>query len=254
MLPSFVNIRNVLLGQLPDFCLFTFMNVVSRAKRLIGDIDLDEPLDKIKALESFAVDLDTDRFVPTDSMELKTPEPTEEDATVPSLVFNHMHEFESAELQGFTWSQYFGFLALHHVYQAWFLERITDSVKPGDEFVQALPNTLANYAAEATEAVCLGEQLLRKEREDAGIEEKVRASIRQRNTKAAYKRHEKTSQLKQEFIEYYVSGEFPSQAEAARVFLRSIDDDKRTLLAPTNAERTLLDALRMSVKMTESIT
>ena len=61
---------------------------------------------------------------------------------------------------------------------------------------------------------------------------------------AGRKRHAKAAQLKQEFINYYESGKFQSMAKAAEKFLQSLDDEKSKILTTSNAERTLLGALR----------
>ena len=110
-----------------------------------------------------------------------------------------------------------------------------------------LPNTLASFAAEAAEAVCLGEQLQQKDQE---IEQAVRKQISQRSSEAIRKRHSKVAQLKQELFEYYATGDFPSKAQAVRRFINELTHDKRNLLAPTNAERTLLEALRSHLRST----
>ncbi|MDP2242175.1 MAG: hypothetical protein Q8K18_18715 [Burkholderiales bacterium] len=61
--------------------------------------------------------------------------------------------------------------------------------------------------------------------------------------KAAQKRHEPLNQLKQEFCDFWGRGKHQSRAEAARRFYASLPADKKRLLVPSNAERTLTAAL-----------
>ena len=152
MFLSFTNVFNILDGDLPKFGRFIFENVVHRAERLLAGCNLDQYKGQIDALGWLTVNLDPDRFMHTETEEPKDIEPSEQDATMPSLVFNHMHELEDDELQGFTWSQYFGLLALYEVHQAVFLERITTGMGLEEDIARLLPDTLASYAAEAVEA------------------------------------------------------------------------------------------------------
>jgi hypothetical protein len=75
------------------------------------------------------------------------------------------------------------------------------------------------------------------------IETKVKAKTSANAKKAALKRHEKTQKLYSKFIKFYHDGEFKSKKQAAEMFLETLSNDER-ILAPTNATRSLLDALR----------
>jgi hypothetical protein len=55
---------------------------------------------------------------------------------------------------------------------------------------------------------------------------------------------QQSGKLKQEFIQFYLSGNHPSRANAAQRFCASLPKERREILSKDNAERTLLDALR----------
>jgi len=101
---------------------------------------------------------------------------------------------------------------------------------------------LAPYAVDAMEAVCMAECLQREPSHEA-----VKI-ISERNRKAALQRHVHTSELKRQFIEFFLAGTFKSMAQAAGRFLDGLEEGKRKLLAPTNASRTLTDALSAHLK------
>lgn len=105
------------------------------------------------------------------------------------------------------------------------------------------PIALSPYAVDAMEAVCMAQCLHRTEpsRQAAKI-------ISDQNRKAAIKRHLHITELKRQFIEFFLAGTFKSMAEAARRFYDSLEEGKRKLLAPTNAIRTLTDALSAHLK------
>lgn len=100
------------------------------------------------------------------------------------------------------------------------------------------------FAIEAMEAVCIAEGLLKQEKSQ--IERKK--AISNARQRAALKRHQKTNDLKREFIHFCATGNFKSDADAARRFLGALDSDKKQLLAPSNAINTLLRALRADRK------
>lgn len=105
------------------------------------------------------------------------------------------------------------------------------------------PIALSPYAVDAMEAVCMAECLQRSEpsRQAAKI-------ISEQNRKAAIKRHSLINELKRQFIEFFLAGTFKSMAEAARRFYDGLEEGRRKLLAPTNAIRTLTDALSAHLK------
>ena len=79
---------------------------------------------------------------------------------------------------------------------------------------------------------------------DAKIEAEARHQLRQRNSQAVKQHHAAVKTLKQRFIDYYHADTFPSKRNAAELFYTGLPEDERRLLAPTNAVRTLTDALR----------
>ena len=87
--------------------------------------------------------------------------------------------------------------------------------------------------AEAEHAISAGEP--------AAQEVKPAATAKAR--KAALKRHEPTQKIKEELFKFYDGGQFPSQAEAIRRFMKSRTQEGLKPLVPSNAERTLRGAL-----------
>ena len=242
----------VLDGELPIFARFTFIYLVERARRLLANCDLEKSKEKLDDLDWFPLTLDPDRFIPNASEVLREIEPHERDATQPSLVYHHMQDFDQDDLKGYTWSEYFALMALNCISQVWLYETLFESADfKESEYFRYLQNTLAHFTAEAAEAVTLGEQLL--ERESGNEELLVSKKISERNSVAVKKHHEKITQLKQGFFAYYDTGDFPSQAAAVRKVLGELTNEKRKLLAPTKAERTLLDALRIHLKSTNDV-
>jgi len=248
----FSHVLIVLDGELPLFARFTFIYLVERARRLLDNSDLEKSKEKLDDLDWFPLILDPDRFIPDASEKLREVEPHERDATQPSLVYHHMQDFEQDDLKGYTWSEYFALMALNCISQVWLYEALfanTDFKE--SEYVRYLQNALAHFTAEAAEAVTLGEQIL--ERESGNVELLVSKKFSERNSAAVQKHHEKITQLKQEFFTYYDTGDSPSQAAVVRKFLGELTNEKRKLLAPTNAERTLLGALRTYYKSTDDV-
>jgi hypothetical protein len=247
----FLHALDVLNGELPEFGRFTFIYIAERARWLLSNCDLENAKERLDELDWFPLILDPDRFIPDASEKLKDVEPGERDATQPSLVYHHMDEFDQDDRKGFTWSEYFALMALNCISQVWLYEYMFRNTALNESAPNtALTNTLVNLTAEAAEAICLGEQLLEREKSDGNIDLLVNQRISERNSAAVKKRHEKITKLKQEFFTYYETGEFPSQAEAARRFVGELADEKRKLLASTNAERTLLEGLRSRLKST----
>jgi len=242
----------VLDGELPKFARFTFIYLVERARQLLTNCDLEKSKEKLDNLDWFPLVIDPDRFIPDASEKLREIEPHERDATQPSLVYHHMQDFGQDDLKGYTWSEYFALMALNCISQVWLYEELFEGTDIKEsEYIRYLQNTLAHFTAEAAEAVTLGEQLL--EREGLNVNLPVSNNINEYNSAAAKKRHEKITQLKQEFFTYYDTGDFPSQVAAVRNFLGELTNGSRKLLAPTKAERTLLGALRTNLKSTNDV-
>jgi hypothetical protein len=244
----------VLDGELPIFARFTFIYLVERARRLLANCDLEKSKEKLDDLDWFPLILDPDRFISDASEKLREIEPHERDATQPSLVYHHMQDFDQDDLKGYTWSEYFALMALNCISQVWLYEALfEDPDFKESEYIRYLQNTLAHFTAEAAEAVTLGEQLLERERASGNVELLVSKKISERHSAAVRRRHEKITQLKQEFFTYYDTGGLLSQAVAVRKFLGELTNEKRKLLAPTKAERTLLGALRTHLQSTDDV-
>lgn len=93
---------------------------------------------------------------------------------------------------------------------------------------------------DAMECICIAESLIRQTNTVQKVKQKV--SLQKQN--AAYLRHADSNQLKREFIHFYLSGTHKSRADAARRFYDSLPPNRKRILKPTNAVRTLTDGLR----------
>jgi hypothetical protein len=241
------NVRAVLDGRLPNAYEFAFKNVLARSKRLLEGWDFSTLDEQIDTLNWLIFELDEERFFPP-HMNPKVVDPGQEDATLPSFIRHHMNHIELDPAMGFTWPRYFGLLGLGLVSEARVQGTLLEMAELGDELRQHVPVTLGQYAIEAIEAVCIGETLLELEAKEASVEQEVNKKISLVRSRAAVQRHAKTNALKQRFIEFYRSGKYSSRADAASRFLSGLPDEERKLLAPTNAERTLRDALRKALR------
>ena len=245
----FSHVLIVLDGELPEFARFTFIYLVERARRLLANCEVEMSKENLDELDWLPLILDPDRFIPEASEKLREIEPRERDATQPSLVYQHMQDFDQDDLKGYTWSEYFALMALNCTSQVWLYERIFGHVDFNEsKYIRSLQNTLAHFTAEAAEAVTLGEQLL--ERETGNLESCVRKKPGVRDSATLKKCKENITQLKQEFFTHYDTEDFLSQAGAVRKYLGELTKADCKLLVPTKAERTLLGALRTHLKAT----
>ena len=96
------------------------------------------------------------------------------------------------------------------------------------------------YAQSALESVIYAENDIELSDE---VLKQVKETTSERARQAAFKRHEKTQDICHQFIRFYEEGDFKTKSSAADKFLK-INASAETVLAPTNAKRTLLDALR----------
>ena len=163
--------------------------------------------------------------------------------------FDGVEDFRSA-----TWPEFFAALALgllEEAFLAWqhktpYYEAGLDSEDDGAAFEKThYYNRFDAYefVCEALDAVCMAESLLRESLVAQEIQRKHKKKIELRNKKAAIAKHAPLNQLKKECIRWYLSGSFPSKREAARRFYESLPESRRKLLAPSNAIRTLTQAI-----------
>lgn len=142
-------------------------------------------------------------------------------------------------------------LALAELYAVLALGLIDEAAEWQQHYMQAgyaeddsiYLTTLAPYAVDAIEAVCMAESL-----QGDILAHYAAKIISDKNSGAGLKRHEATNELKREFILFYHANSFPSMAEAARRFYNGLDEGKRKRLTPTNATRTLTEALSAHLK------
>jgi hypothetical protein len=146
------------------------------------------------------------------------------------------------------WSDYFAVLSLAYIAQAAtaYNALMTSEKVPRHEATEAF--NISNDRILAVEAITYAEFILELKQLtknlDAKIEAEARNQLRQRNSQAAKQRHAAVKTLKQQFIDYYHADTFPSKRKAAEQFYTGLPEDEKLLLAPTNAVRTLTDALR----------
>jgi len=78
----------------------------------------------------------------------------------------------------------------------------------------------------------------------------IKSIISEKMSLAALEKHRPTREIKNDFIKEFLSnpGKYPSQSEAARRFYDALPETKKRHLAPTNAIRTLCNALSSTLK------
>ena len=161
-----------------------------------------------------------------------------------SHLIKHGHEFfECDKFEVKHWGLYFALIALYEIDTCMLLQ------KPIDSGRITYPNynkreVFQSYATPALEAVVYAENA---ETESLQIENKIKETTSEKAKHAASKRHEKYQVIYDEFFQFYDNGNYKNDTEAAREFLKSKENVKLPF-APTNAERSLLDALRKHKK------
>ena len=166
------------------------------------------------------------------------------------------YDIDSYEIKNLKWSEMFAVQALSFVSLASFDEhahnKLHESVKSNANRQYETLYNISTWVLDAMESLGYAEMfnaLEQKEHEiNVNIEKVVVAKISLKNKKAGIARHAKSTALKKEFIDYFQSGYFPSMSNAADTFLNQLDDEKRRILAPTNAKRTLTEALSSHLK------
>jgi len=161
-------------------------------------------------------------------------------------------EYDLCSLQGnqtWKWSQLYALYTLNIIGDA--VERaiiINRDYKGATYFGRSLANYVSYYLFEAYEMLAIAERKCVEENITDYVEKQTRSKISMRNQSAAIQRHAPVRKLKDEFITWYRENEregfFKSKTQAATKFFDNCSEEKRKLLAPTNAVRTLLDALK----------
>jgi hypothetical protein len=111
------------------------------------------------------------------------------------------------------------------------------------EFVE----TIAESIFEASDMIRMSEELSETTPKEINLDEYAKLKSTLKAKQAAKAKHAPINQLKRDFINWY-KHEAPetSKRQAAEIFLKGLPLEQKSLLAPTNAARTLLDALRKS--------
>ena len=165
-------------------------------------------------------------------------------------LYERRHQIDISQVEAAPnadWSDYFAVLSLAYIAQAATAYKafMTGEKAPKREATEAF--NINNDKIRATEAITYAEFILElnqlTKNLDAKIEAEARNQLRQQNSQAVKQRHADIKALKQRFIDYYYTETFPSKQNAAEQFYTGLTDDEKRLLAPTNAVRTLTDAL-----------
>lgn len=153
------------------------------------------------------------------------------------------------QFPGGTWPEYFAVLALAHIGIACDDEhhhRYKKKAHTRDRYENLMQELEGYWAIRAMEAVTTAEwigreeNILRSQSTRILNEHKKRISLQAKE--AAIARHSKTAKLKDEFIQFKLAHPDVSAAEAARRFHTSLTGERRKILQPTNAVRTLTNA------------
>lgn len=170
---------------------------------------------------------------------LEAHEPSAETLLTRSM---EMYDIEAqSALPDAIWAEYFAILALAHIGEIATARRgpIFGSTLGAREKEWWFVESTHAHAIQAMEAVCCAEHLVTQAVVQVAKQEKISLQARQ----AAIKRHADITRLKQEFFDYYHAGTFSSYVAAAHSFYDGLPRDRQKLLAPTNAVRTLSEAL-----------
>lgn len=87
-----------------------------------------------------------------------------------------------------------------------------------------------------------------KDHVDREVQQKLSRSRKEKAANAATMKHFPIAELKEEFYNFYIKREYPSIVEAARRFLAQLPEEKKQLLTPSNAPRTLSEFLGRRLK------
>lgn len=160
------------------------------------------------------------------------------------LIKNDYYELEANAFNISNWELVFALVSLYEIDHCMLFRSIISSGKI------SYPNYTKkehyfSVALSALEAVILAENAKEQSFE---IEKIVKSQRREQAKKAALERHRPTHELCSEFIKFYFDGNFKSKSNAADKFIDILEKEKRNILSPTNAKRTLLDALRKFIK------
>ncbi len=147
--------------------------------------------------------------------------------------------FRSEKFNVEHWDLFFALIALYEIDTCMLVQKTIEKGRITYPNYHKRENYQA-YALSALEAVTFAENSKTTAQE---IESKVKENISQNARKAALKKHEKRRSTYHRFITFYNEGTFKSKSNAADKFLESVRG-KDIGLVPTNAKRSLLDALR----------
>jgi len=172
------------------------------------------------------------------------------------LMCTEKYILDDEETPNLKWSEVFSVQALLFIsillsaeQRVLITEENIDKISLQSYFFDSIACTLMLEAMESIGYAKMFEALEKKELEDKeSIEKITQNKISLKSRKAAIAKHAKSSSLKKEFIDFYLSDDFPSKSRAADIFLCQLDADKSKILKTSNAKRTLTDALSKHLK------
>ena len=226
-------------GRIPSCCIMDYEIIGKRAHELVKNCGIEQLKRQTETLNWMLYEVNPAAFIADDENESDE----KKYVSVPTRLYNARDDYSLDDPDNLTWPEYFGLLAFVEIAQASILKKFERPENLDITEARLHFSTLGHHAIYAMEAMCYGEQLARPSQIEKELEKlaeekhKRKRSLRAKN--AAIKRHAKTRELRLEFTNYYFSGSFPSKREAARRFLKTLPNDKRRLLAESNALRTL---------------
>ena len=160
-----------------------------------------------------------------------------------SFDISNYDEFPNAK-----WEELFAVMSLGFIADA--LDNYNHSVGQNDpQFEASFIENFAYYLLGAMDAVCTAEQIQMKNQLENDIEiktnESVKEKLRLNGQKGAIKKNAQTNALKKECFHYYLKlkNEGISKRQAAHDFYEYLPTERKRLLAPTNAIRTLAEGI-----------
>jgi len=156
---------------------------------------------------------------------------------------------EYDEFKNATWPELFAIIALGKFadacentnYRNQFYDKDTNKILAYGYF--------GNASVDATECLCIAKNIMNQDKIRSEIEDDISNNIKKKQSlhgkEGSIKRHAKVNQLKRDCFEYFrsVKENKVSKRQAAHDFFESLPHERKYLLAPTNAVRTLAEGI-----------
>lgn len=169
-------------------------------------------------------------------------------------IFQNINNLELSSDDSFSWTQYFGLLALMEIdsyilQNDWVFEKLETPPPHLPNWDDLVINTRISTLLSSREAVCFGEVLEAKNLPTSGL---VKDKISKQAQNAIRIRYQPLNDIKSDFIKFYVDAtDKTNKSEIARRFYQSLSPDQQRILTPTlkieNACRTLINSLNQNI-------